>query len=80
VPRCSAAFRIEITGVMPLPPASSSRSPSKVVGVNRPAGGSTSSTAPGSRVSQIQFEACPSATRFTVIFRCSSRPGVLDSE
>src|SRR5580692_4674112 len=64
-PAASADFRIDITGVMPLPAASSRKSPSRLAGVNVPAGGSTSSTMPGFTLSPIQCEAYPSGIRLT---------------
>jgi hypothetical protein len=69
-----------ITGVMPLPPASSSRSSSSETGVKAPAGGASSRMAPARTSSQIQFEARPSRTRLTVIFRSGSVCGELESE
>ncbi len=45
-PAASADFRIDITGVIPLPAANSRKSPSSEPGQNVPAGGSTSSTVP----------------------------------
>ena len=53
----SAVFTIDITGVMPLPPANSSRSASRSAGVKIPLGGSTVSVVPGTTLSQIQFDA-----------------------
>ena len=48
---------IDMTGVMPLPPANSSRSASRSFGVKIPAGGSTRSRSPGRSSLQIQPEA-----------------------
>ena len=45
-PAASADFRIDMTGVIPLPAANSRKSPSSEPGQNVPAGGSTSSTVP----------------------------------
>ena len=45
-PPASADFRIDMTGVIPLPAANSRKSPASESGQNVPAGGSTSSTAP----------------------------------
>ena len=45
----SADFRIDSTGVMPLPPAKSRKSSSSERGVNVPAGGRQSSMSPGRR-------------------------------
>ncbi len=56
VPVASALFRIDITGVMPLPPAHSSRSRERSLGVNSPDGGSTSSSVPATTLSQTQLE------------------------
>ncbi len=52
----SAVFAIEITGVIPDPPANSSRSSSYDLGVKMPLGGSTVSCCPARTLSQIQFE------------------------
>ena len=48
---------IDMIGVIPLPPANSSRSASKSFGVKIPAGGSTRSRSPGPSSSQSQQEA-----------------------
>ena len=48
---------IDITGVIPLPPANSSRSASSDAGVKMPLGGSTRIESPGLRLSTIQFDA-----------------------
>src|SRR3984957_17734246 len=45
-PTASADFRIDMTGVIPLPAANSRKSPCNDEGQNVPAGGSTSSTVP----------------------------------
>jgi hypothetical protein len=55
-PAASADFTIEITGVMPLPPANSRRSAFRSLGVNTPLGGSTSISVPAPALSQSQFE------------------------
>lgn len=65
---------------MPLPPATSSRSPSRSGGVNVPAGGRTSSSSPGATRSQIQPDPTPPATLFTVTFMGSPVCGELASE
>ena len=48
---------IDMIGVMPLPPANSSRSASSEAGVKMPDGGSTLMVSPSRRLSQIQLEA-----------------------
>ena len=55
-PLASADFAMLITGVMPLPPAKSSRSASSDAGVKIPLGGSTVSWLPARRLSLIQLE------------------------
>ena len=45
-PAASTDFRMDITGVIPLPAANSRKSPSSERGLNVPAGGSKSSTVP----------------------------------
>jgi hypothetical protein len=57
---------IDITGVIPLPAATSSRSVSSEAGLNTPLGTSTSSSLPGRTLSQIQCEAYPPSVRLTV--------------
>ena len=55
---CASAVRvIDMIGVMPLPPAKSSRSASSEAGVKMPDGGSTRIVEPSVRLSQIQLEA-----------------------
>ena len=48
---------IEMTGVMPLPPAKSSRSALSDAGVKMPLGGSTWMLSPSRRLSHTQLEA-----------------------
>lgn len=79
-PAASADLAMETTGVMPLPPATSSTSPSRPGGVNVPAGGRTSSSSPGATLSQIQPDPTPPATLFTVTFMGSPVCGELASE
>ena len=69
-----------ITGVMPEPPASSSRSCDRSLGVNVPDGASTSISSPALIVSHTKLEPRPSTTRLTVTLRWSSTPGAEDSE
>ena len=76
----STALAIDSTGVMPLPPARSRKSPCSAGGVKTPAGGMTSTVSPGPRWSQIQFETCPLRTRLMVTRSASSTCGVLESE
>jgi len=71
---------MDITGVIPLPAANNRKSPSSEGGVNVPAGGRRSSTAPAVVWSRIQFEAYPPAVRLTVIAGRSPANGQLDSE
>jgi hypothetical protein len=71
---------MDITGVIPLPAANSRKSPSSDGGLNVPAGGSRSSTAPAVTWSTIQFEAYPPAVRLTVMAGRSPVRGQLDSE
>ncbi len=71
---------MEMTGVIPLPAANSTKSPASDCGLNVPAGGSRSSTVPGRTLSAIQLEAYPSAIRLTVIVGASPVCGELDSE
>jgi hypothetical protein len=78
-PRLSALLRMEMTGVMPLPPANSRKSSSTDVGQNTPAGASTSTVIPGRSEAQTQLEPYPPSVRLTVTctrFSC----GALDSE
>ncbi len=79
-PAASADFRMDITGVIPLPAANSRKSPSSERGLNVPAGGSRSSTLPAATRSRIQFDAYPPAVRLTVMAARSSTQGELDSE
>ena len=79
-PACSADFRMDITGVIPLPAANSRRSPSSERGLKVPAGGSRSSTVPARTRSRIQLDAYPPSVRFTVMASRSPSSGELDSE
>ena len=79
-PACSADFRMDITGVIPLPAANSRKSPSSERGLNVPAGGSRSSTVPARTRSRIQFDAYPPSVRLTVMAGRSPSSGELDSE
>src|SRR5579859_58039 len=79
-PEASADFRIDITGVIPLPAANSKKSPANDEGQNVPAGGSTSSTVPAVTRERIQFDAYPPAVRLTVMAGRSPASGELDSE
>ena len=69
-----------MTGVIPLPPANSRKSPSSECGLNVPAGGRISSMLPAVTWSAIQLEACPPVIRLTVIVGRSPVCGELDSE
>src|SRR5699024_2356525 len=73
-------FRIDMTGMMPLPPATNNRSSSNEFGVKVPAGRSTSRTLPSTTWSQIQFDAYPPAVRLTVTFGFSPHCGELHNE
>ncbi len=79
-PACSADFRMDITGVIPLPAANRRKSPSSERGLNIPAGGSRSSTVPARTRSKIQFDAYPPSVRLTVMAGRSPSAGELDSE
>ena len=79
-PAASTDFRMDITGVIPLPAANSRKSPSSERGLNVPAGGSRSSTLPALTWSAIQFDANPPAVRLTVMAGRSPVNGELDSE
>ena len=65
---------------MPLPPANSSRSSSSDFGTNTPLGARDWTSSPTARLSLIQFEPTPSATRLTAIRIGSSTCGELHSE
>ena len=80
LPLSNALRKIENTGVMPLPPASSTKSPSSVRGVNTPAGAITSNVWPARTVSHTQLEPRPPCTRLMVTRGASSTPGALDME
>ena len=71
---------MENTGVMPLPPASSKKSPSSERGWNTPDGAITSMVSPARTLSQTQLEPRPPVTRLTVTRGASSTPGALDME
>ena len=70
-----AALTSEKTGVIPLPPAKATRSPSPGVRRKTPAGQVASISSPASSVSFIQFDTTPSGTRLTVTWSSSSTPG-----
>ena len=57
MPFSSAVRAIDITGVIPDPPANSRKSASMSFGVKMPLGGRTRSVSPALRFSTIQFEA-----------------------
>jgi hypothetical protein len=71
---------MDMTGVIPLPPANMRKSASSDRGVNVPAGGRMSSMLPAVTWSASQLDACPSATRLMVIAGRSPVCGELDSE
>ena len=71
---------MENTGVMPLPPAHSRKSPCSEPGTKMPAGAITSSFCPALRLSHSQFEPRPPCTRFTVTRSQLSSVGALDIE
>ena len=76
----SAVLMIEITGVMPLPPANATIGTSVSRSTNSPAGRITSMVSPGASVSFIQFDMRPPGTRFTVVVKGSPVSGELDIE
>jgi hypothetical protein len=71
---------IDITGVMPLPPANATIGVSVSRRTNSPVGRITSMVAPGARASFIQFDMRPPGTRLTVVVRGSPTSGELDIE
>ena len=72
---------IEITGVMPLPPANATIGRRRRGrSTNRPAGRITSMVSPGASASFIQFDIRPPGTRFTVVVSGSPTSGELDIE
>src|SRR5580704_1064415 len=79
-PAASTDFRMDMTGVIPLPAANSRKSPESEPGQNVPAGGSTSSTVPAVTRERIQFDAYPPAVRLTVMVGRSPASGELHSE
>ena len=76
----TAALTIENTGVIPLPAAKATTSPSPRASRKTPAGGATSITSPTCSVSFIQFETMPPGTRFTVTRSSGSTAGQDDIE
>ena len=76
----SALLMIEITGVMPLPPAKATIGASLSRSTKSPEGRSTSMVSPGASTSFIQFDMVPSGTRFTVVVKGSPVSGELDIE
>ena len=67
-------------GVIPLPAASSRKSSSSVFGTKLPDGASTWIRMPACAWSHNQFDAYPSAVRFTVTVSASSVNGELHNE
>lgn len=80
VAAASADLRIDITGVIPLPAAHNSSLSSRLLGVNTPAGGRTSTSSPERTLSHNQLDPYPSAVRLTVTLSFSSQCGELASE
>ena len=76
----SALLMIEITGVMPLPPANATIGTSRSCSTKSPVGRITSIVAPGASASFIQFDIRPPGTRFTVVVNGSPVSGELDIE
>ena len=76
----SALLMIEITGVMPLPPANATIGTSVLRSTKSPVGRITSIVSPGASVSIIQFDICPPGTRFTAVAKRSPVSGELDIE
>ena len=76
----STVRKIEKTGVMPLPPANSKKSPSSERGAKMPDGDMTSMTSPALTWSHTQLEPRPSRTRLMVTRGDASKPGALDME
>ena len=76
----SAVLTIEMTGVMPLPPAKATIGASVSRSTNRPVGRMTSIESPTTSESFIQFDIRPPGTRFTVVVKRSPVSGELDIE
>ena len=76
----SALLTIDITGVIPLPPAYATIGTSCACCTKRPVGRITSIVEPGTSVSIIQFDMRPPATRLTVVVKASPTSGALDIE
>ena len=76
----SALLTIEITGVMPLPPANATIGTSVSRSTKSPVGRITSSASPGATESFNQFDMRPPGTRFTAVVKGSSISGALDIE
>ena len=76
----SALLMIEITGVIPLPPANATIGTSVSRSTKSPNGRITSMVSPGASVSFIQLDIGPPETRFTVVVNGSPASGELDIE
>ena len=76
----SAVLMIEITGVIPLPPANATIGTSVSRNTNSPVGRITSIVSPAASESFIQFDMRPPGTRFTVVVNRSPTSGELDIE
>ena len=75
-----AVLTIDITGVMPLPPANATMGASVARSTNSPVGRITSTRSPGAITSFIQFDMRPPGTRLTVVVSGSPTSGELDIE
>ncbi len=80
LPSDSADLQIDMIGVIPLPAASSRKSPSSVLGTKVPDGASTCTRMPLWAWSHSQLDAYPSAVRLTVTVSASSVYGELHNE
>ena len=76
----SALLMIEMTGVIPLPPAKATIGSSLSWSTKSPVGRSTSIVSPGASASFIQFDMSPPGTRFTAVLKGSRVSGELDIE
>ncbi len=76
----TALLTIDITGVIPLPPAKATTGTVVSRRTKSPAGRMTSIVSPAPSTSFIQFDMRPSTTRFTVVVSGSPVSGELDIE
>ena len=71
---------MEMTGVIPLPPAKATSGSSRSCSTKSPVGRSTSIVSPARSASFIQFDIRPPGTRLTVVVNGSPVSGELDIE